>query len=216
MIDASQIIPLVSALILGFGLSAACGLRVFLPVLGAAIAVRCGWLRPGDGWDWLGSTTAIGTLSVACGVEIVAAHFPAVDHFLDVIAAPLATAAGTLLMGVEIASQFGVSTADPLEQVTGTPGLSPLVLWTCALVAGGGVALTTHAATATGRGGSLLSTAGLANPIYALGETVGALGATVTAIAAPACCAAIALPIAALLAAVVIIRLRKRRSATLG
>lgn len=215
MPEASLIIQLVGALILGLGLSAACGLRVFLPVLGAAVAVRFGWLRPGEGWDWLGSTAAISTLTVACVAEIVAAHIPAVDHFLDVIAAPLATAAGTLLMGVEIASQFGVSTADPLEQVTGTPGLSPLLLWTCALVAGGGVALTTHAAAATGRVGSLLSTAGLANPIYALGETVGAVGATVTAIAAPACCVALAIP-AALLAAWLFWKFRNRRKAAVA
>ncbi|MDO9170582.1 MAG: DUF4126 family protein, partial [bacterium] len=44
---------------LGLGLAAAAGLRVFVPLLLAAIAVHTGHLEPASGFGWLGSTTAL-------------------------------------------------------------------------------------------------------------------------------------------------------------
>ena len=39
---------------LGLGMAAAAGLRVFVPLLLAAIAVRTGHLHPAAGFAWLG------------------------------------------------------------------------------------------------------------------------------------------------------------------
>jgi hypothetical protein len=91
----------------------------------------------------------------------------------------------------------------------GARELSPLVLWSIAIIVGGGLALGTHAAAAAGRAGSTLTTAGLANPIYAAAESFTSVVATVVAIALPACCLIMAIPA---IVVVILILVRRRRA----
>ncbi|MFM8643018.1 MAG: DUF4126 domain-containing protein, partial [Phycisphaerales bacterium] len=86
------------ALCAGLGLAAACGLRVFLPLFVAAIAVRAGALPIGPHFEWMGSNAAILHFGTACIVEIVGFLVPWVDHALDLLSAPLAAVAGAVLM----------------------------------------------------------------------------------------------------------------------
>ena len=41
--------------IVGIGLAASCGFRVFVPMLVMSIAVKAGQLEVADSWHWIGS-----------------------------------------------------------------------------------------------------------------------------------------------------------------
>ncbi len=53
------------ALFLGVGLSAACGFRIFVPLLVVSIAARAEYIELASGWDWVGSIPAIVTFASA-------------------------------------------------------------------------------------------------------------------------------------------------------
>ncbi len=151
----------------GIGLAAACGFRVFVPMLVAAIAIRSGALHAAGGFEWLGSTPALVALSVATVLEVGAYYIPGLDHLLDTIASPAAVVAGTLV------------TASFVTDV------EPWFRWTLAAVAGGGAAALVQAATVVARGASGIFTFGIANPLVATAELAGASVASVLAIVAP-------------------------------
>ncbi len=207
--DTISILSIIVAVVLGVGLSAAAGFRVFVPLLGAGIAVRLGWLTPGASLDWVGSTPALVAFGLACLVELTGSLIPAVDHAIDAIAAPMSAAAGSILMAVQMCDQLGLGVSEQLAGMDGARELSPLVLWSIAIIVGGGLALGTHAAAAAGRAGSTLTTAGLANPIYAAAESFTSVVATVVAIALPACCLIMAIPA---IVVVILILVRRRRA----
>jgi len=80
----------------------------------------------------------------------------------------------------------------------------PMVKWTAAVIAGGGIAGITQGVTAMIRGHSTVLTGGLGNPVIATAELGGALLLSFLALAAPA--AAIALVILFLWLAVRLLR----------
>ncbi|MCD4707772.1 MAG: DUF4126 domain-containing protein [Candidatus Sabulitectum sp.] len=112
----------VLGVLVGVSLSAACGFRVFVPMLVMSIAVHSGHLEPASGFEWLGSWPALMGFGLATVIEIVAYFVPVVNNVLDVIATPAAAIAGTILT----ASMVG--------------DLSPVFRWILAAVAGGAVA----------------------------------------------------------------------------
>ena len=142
---------------LGVALAAACGFRVFVPLLVVSTASRVGWLTLGDSFGWIGSTPALITFAVATILEIGAYYVPWLDNLLDSIAGPAAVVAGVLV------------SAAVLTEV------DPLVKWTLAIVAGGGAAGAVQAATTGARGLSTVTTLGAANPILATAELGGSL-----------------------------------------
>ena len=172
----------------GIGLAAACGFRVFVPMLVAGIAVRSGVMEVADGFTWLGSTPALVALSVATVLEIVAYYVPGLDHLLDTVATPAAVVAGTL-----VAASF-VTDVDPWFR------------WTLAAVAGGGAAAIVQTATVVTRTASGVTTFGLGNPLVATGELVGSTVASVLAVAVPV----VAVVLLALLVVWVVRRARRR------
>src|ERR1041385_1224119 len=113
--------PFLSFLI-GVGLSAACGFRVFVPLLVVSIASATGQLHLASGFDWMGSTGALIAFATATALEIAGYYVPWVDNILDTVASPAAVIAGTVLT----ASLVG--------------DISPFLKWTLAVIAGGGVA----------------------------------------------------------------------------
>jgi hypothetical protein len=153
---------------LGIGLSAACGFRVFVPLLIMSIAAQSGHLTLAPGFQWLSSNPALITFSVATGVEIAGYFIPWVDHLLDTLASPAAIVAGTLVAA---------------SMMT---GMSPLLKWTLALIAGGGAAGLVQGATVMTRAASTATTAGLGNPLVAILELAGSIATSVLAIVAPA------------------------------
>ncbi|MGH7972059.1 MAG: DUF4126 domain-containing protein, partial [Limisphaerales bacterium] len=106
----------------GIGLSAACGFRVFVPLLVMNIAALSGHLHLAHGFEWIASYPALVALSVATCLEVAAYYSPWLGHFLDTIATPAAMIAGTLVT----ASMVG--------------DMSPFLRWTLAAIAGGGAA----------------------------------------------------------------------------
>lgn len=185
---------IVLAICAGIGLSAACGFRVFLPLLAASLAAHFGYLHPSPGMFWIGSTPAMVLFSVATVVEIAGYYIPWVDHALDVIATPTAVLAGAVVAATALGD------------------IHPAVKWTAALIAGGGVAGTIQGTTVLARGASTATTGGVGNPIIA---TLEAIAATVLAILA------VVVPIVAALLVVVTFALvirwwARRRSAAVS
>src|SRR6516162_6641024 len=82
---------------LGIGLSAACGFRVFVPLLVMSIANLSGNLTLAHGFEWIGTYPALITFSVATALEIGGYYIPWLDHLLDTIATPAAIVAGTVV-----------------------------------------------------------------------------------------------------------------------
>lgn len=86
------------SILVGIGLSAACGFRVFVPMLIVSVAAWMGWLPLGADFQWLGTLPALIAFAVATVVEVTAYYVPWVDNALDSLAGPVATVAGTVLM----------------------------------------------------------------------------------------------------------------------
>jgi hypothetical protein len=158
------------AVAIGIGLAAATGFRVFLPFLVAGLAARWGVLPLAQGFEWLSSTGALVTLGTASVLEVAAYYIPGIDHALDLLASPAAVVAGA------------VASASVMADIP------PAILWPVAIIGGGGIAGLTKASSAVVRAKAGLTTAGLANPVVATGETAGAVGIALAAIVIPLVC----------------------------
>ncbi|MFQ5528011.1 MAG: DUF4126 domain-containing protein [Thermoanaerobaculia bacterium] len=152
---------------LGLGLAAACGFRVFVPLLVISAASYSGQLSLSGSFEWIASTPALVTLIVATVLEIAAYYIPWVDNLLDSVASPAAVVAGV------------VASASVIT------GMDPYLKWTMAVIAGGGLAGAVQVVTAGTRGASLVTTAGFGNPIVSTVETGGSIALSVLAIVAP-------------------------------
>jgi len=152
---------------LGIGLSAACGFRVFVPLLVMSAASLSGYVTLSHGFQWIGTHSAFMAFGTATILEVIAYYIPWVDNFMDSIAAPVAVVAGTILTA------------------SGIIHMSPLMKWTLAIIAGGGTAAIFHGATTFVRGASSTITGGLGNHAVATTELGIALGLSLLAIALP-------------------------------
>ena len=81
---------LLLSICLGLGLSAACGFRVFVPMLVMSIAANAGHLHLLPAFAWIGSPAAIVAFGVATAIEVGGYYIPWVDHLLDTAATPAA------------------------------------------------------------------------------------------------------------------------------
>lgn len=157
----------VISVLVGIGLSAAAGLRIFVPLLAVSIASYTGHLELASGFAWLGTLPALIALGVATVLEVLAYLIPAVDHILDVVAGPAAVVAGVFLTASTVT------------------GMSPFLQWTLALIAGGGVAGLVKGLSGVTRAKTALVSGGIANPAVATAETGGAATLSVLAILLP-------------------------------
>jgi hypothetical protein len=153
--------------VIGVSLAAACGFRVFVPMLVMSVAAKGGLLELSDGWLWMASWPAIVAFSVATTAEVAGYYIPWVDNALDSLATPAAVVAGT------------ISTAACVSH------LDPLLAWSAAIIAGGGIAGTVQVVTVLVRGASTAATGGLGNFVVATGELLASLVLAVLAILAP-------------------------------
>jgi len=154
----------------GIGLSAACGFRVFVPLLVMNLASLTGHLHLGPGFEWIGTihgTVAFGTATL---VEILAYYIPWLDHVLDLITSPAAIVAGAI-----ITASMGMD-------------LSPFLKWTLAIIAGGGAAAIVQGVTVAIRTKSSALTAGMGNPLVASAELAGSVITALLAILVPILC----------------------------
>jgi len=157
---------LLSALI-GLGLAAACGFRVFVPLLIVSFAARAGDFHLAPGFAWIGSYPAMIAFGVATLLEIAGYYIPWVDNLLDTVATPTAIVAGVLV------------TATAMGEA------SPFLRWSLAILAGGGIAAVVQGLTATVRQISSFTTGGLGNPLIATVEAGGSALLSVLAITLP-------------------------------
>lgn len=155
------------AICAGIALAAACGFRVFVPLLATSLAAHFGYLTPSSGMAWIGSLPALIMLCVATVVEILGYYIPWVDHLLDTVASPAAVIAGTLAA----AAAFG--------------NIDPAFKWALALIAGGGAAAMLQGATVLTRAASTATTGGIGNPIVSTAENAGAIILSISAVLLP-------------------------------
>jgi hypothetical protein len=152
---------------LGVGLAAACGFRVFVPLLFAAAAARMGHLQLSPGFSWLAGDAALLTLGAATILEVLAYTVPWLDHLLDTLATPAAVVAGVVASAAVFVD------------------LPPAVRWGAAVILGGGAAGAVQAGTVLARLKSSLFTGGAGNIAVALFELAAASLMSLLAILAP-------------------------------
>ena len=180
------------SIVLGIALAAATGFRVFLPMLIVSSAAYVGHLQLDSSFAWLGTPPALTMLSVAALAEVLAYYIPVIDNLLDILVTPAALIAGTIVSAVVMID------------------VPPMVKWTAAVIAGGGIAGLTQGLTGMLRAHSTVLTGGLGNPVIATAELGGALLISFLALVAPA--AAIALVILFLLVSIRLLRRFFRRA----
>ena len=152
---------------LGIGLAAATGFRLFLPLLVLSVAAYTGHASLNESFAWLATPAALLMLGTAAIVEIAAFYIPGVDNLLDTVATPGAVVAGTIVSAAVMTD------------------LPPMLKWTAAIIAGGGVAGITQSLTAMLRAKSTVFTGGLGNSVVATAEFGGASLISILALAAP-------------------------------
>jgi len=162
---------MISALGVGVGLAAACGFRVFVPLLVLSVAVRAGLVEPGAAMAWVGSLPAVMALATASVLEVAGYYVPWVDHALDVVATPAAAVAGGLALAVPLLGSAA--------------HVDPMLTGAASLLAGGGLAATVQLGTVALRAGSTATTGGLGNPVVATAENTAASVLAVVAVVAP-------------------------------
>ncbi len=176
---------LVLALASGVVVSAACGLRAFLPLLAVGVAGRLGWIELKDGMHWLETTPALVCFGVATVIEIVGDKVPMVDHALDIVGTAIRPIAAWIA-GVAVLTHW----PSPWAQIAG-------------VVFGGG-ALAIHALKAKTRIGSTAVTLGHANPLLSTAEDAGTVGMLALGIFVPL--------LALVILIVLVVTLARRRS----
>lgn len=155
------------AVIVGIGLAASCGFRVFMPLLVVSTATYGGYLDVAEGFSWIGTWPALVAFAVAAVVETGAFYVPWLDNLLDTMASPAAVVAGAVL--------FAAVAVD----------LDPFLRWSLAIIAGGGSAAVVQGGTVLTRAASTTTTGGLANFVVSTIETVSGLVFSVMAIVVP-------------------------------
>jgi hypothetical protein len=160
-------VDIAASVALGIGLTAATGLRLFLPMLVVSGAAYAGYLPLSENFAWLGTPAALLLLGVAAIAEILAYYIPGVDNLLDTLATPAAFVAGTVISAAVITD------------------LPPMVKWAAAIIAGGGIAGVTQSVTTLVRAKSTVLTGTLGNPVIATTESGGSLLVSLLALVAP-------------------------------
>ena len=181
----------IMGLLTGIGLSATCGFRVFVPLLIMSIAAHAGHLELAQGFEWIGSTPAIIAFSVATLLEVGAYYIPWLDNLLDTIATPAAAVAGIIVTASAVS------------------GMSPLLQWSLAIIAGGGAAAVVQSTTVVTRGTSSVTTWGTANPVVSTLELILSIVSSILIICLPI----LTILLLGLVAYLIIKKIRKRKQA---
>ncbi len=162
-----QFLDLLIEVMLGIGLSAAAGFRVFVPLLAVSIAAVLGHIDLPANLDWAETPEALVVFAIACFLEISGYYIPWFDHLLDIVATPAAIITGTIVTA------------------SLAPEMDPIAKWALALIAGGGTAGLMKSLMNILRIGSTASSGGLTNPILSTLELVAAIALSVFAITLP-------------------------------
>lgn len=162
-----DVFAIVLSVMMAVGLAAACGFRVFVPLLVLSIGAKAELIELSSGFAWIGSTPALVCLSVATALEIGAYYVPWLDNALDSIATPASVVAGMVVAAAVMVD------------------VDPWLRWTTATIAGGGMAAMVQLPTVALRAMSTAGTGGTANPVVASGEAAASVAVASTAAFAP-------------------------------
>ncbi len=158
-----------------YALSTSVGLRPFLTLALAALAIHFGYLHPVMRFDFLGSDGAAIVLGILALIEFFADKVPYVDHMVHVLHFAAKPIAAAVLVGSIIPD-----------------GSTPDLATTGLMALGAANALGVHGGVAALRGASTATTGGLGNPVLSLIEDVIAVVGVVIAFVAPFLGAALA------------------------
>lgn len=162
-----RFVDTLTAIAAGVALAAACGFRVFLPLMATSLAARAGYIDPSSGFEWLNSNVALALFGAAAVAEVGGYYIPWFDHALDTIASPAAVIAGTIVAAAALGD------------------VHPAIKWSSALIAGGGAAAAVQGGTVATRAVSGGTTGGLGNPVVATVELFASLVLSILAILVP-------------------------------
>jgi hypothetical protein len=178
-------------ILIGVGLAATCGFRVFVPLLVMGIAGLSGYLHLAAGFEWIGSLTAVIIFGIATVVEIAAYFIPYIDNILDSISIPASVVAGITVAASVITD------------------VHPLLRWTLAVIAGGGIATVTSLISNGAHGISTVASGGVANPAVSGAESILSVISAIIAIAVPVL--AITLIVVLVIVAIRVLRKYRRK-----
>ena len=151
-----------------YGLSTSIGIRPFLTLALASLAMHFGYLHPAHAFAFLGTDGATWLLAGLAVLEFAADKIPIVDHTLHVLHFAAKPIAAALLVGSAVSA--GGSPDASADLMMGLGALN---------------ALGVHTAVAATRGASTAMTLGVANPFLSLGEDIAAVLSAVLAILVP-------------------------------
>ena len=182
-----------------YALSTSIGLRPFVTLALASLAMHVGYLHVAPAFAFLGAGGTTWLLGALAAVELVADKVPAVDHVLHLLHFGIKPVAAAILVGGALGTTAGAPDA-PTYAAMGVAALN---------------ALGVHSGVTAIRGASTAMTLGIANPVVSLAEDGVALVTTLLAVFAPFVGAMLALAIG--VGAIVVLRilyreLRKRRA----
>jgi uncharacterized membrane protein len=157
---AMDVMQIVLVILMAVSLSAAAGLRAFIPPLAISLLAQAGYITLAPGFEWMARWDVAAIFGIAAVLEIVADKFPGVDNFLDAAGLIVKPAAGALLASSIIT------------------GMDPMVSLILGLIVGAGTAGTIHVAKAKLRLLSTGLTGGVGNSLLSWLEDVLALAGT--------------------------------------
>ncbi|MHB8111041.1 MAG: DUF4126 domain-containing protein [Syntrophorhabdaceae bacterium] len=160
-------IELAAALLTGIGLSAACGFRIFLPLLALNLASMFGYINLAPGFEWIAGMQMTIAFGLATVLEITAYYVPWLDNVMDSIASPVSVIAGTIAMA---------------SLITDMP---QSLKWTISIIAGGGLAGLFQGASVALRAKSTIFTGGMANVLVSSLELIASAVVSVLSLLVP-------------------------------
>ena len=182
-----------------YGLSTSIGLRPFLTLALASLAMHFGYLHPSHAFAFLGTNGATWLLAGLAVVEFAGDKIPVVDHLMHAVHFAVKPVAAAILVG-------GVTSGVSSDGGTGIAmGLAALN------------AIGIHTGVATMRGATTAMTLGVGNPFISVAEDVLAVIAALLSILLPFAGAALAIIVTlciVLVARSVIRELRRSRTAS--
>ncbi|WP_313578605.1 DUF4126 domain-containing protein [Chishuiella sp.] len=144
-------------ILIGIGLVAATGFRIFLPLFIVSLLTDSGSidLNISDNWSWIGTDTTMMILGLLAAVEIVVYYIPILDNFLDKLSVPLAAIAGIFIFKIVLPEL-----------------INEYLSWVLAIVIGGGVSFFISATMTAARDVSTITTRGEGNFVISTVETL--------------------------------------------
>ena len=182
-----------------YALATSIGLRAFITLALASLAMHFGYLHPAPTFAWLGSNGATTVLLGLAALEFAGEKIPLVDHAMHAVHFATKPIAAAILVGA-VMPEDGNAIAPATYAMMGLGALNALGI---------------HTVSSAVRATSTATTAGIANPFVSLLEDVLAVAGSLLAIALPilAAIGALAITIAIVLVARRIALVTRRRAA---